>query len=143
MAKFMAVKDQTGALRPVDEQGEEYLKTAKIGDHFMIEAKFKRNGKHHKLGMMLLRAVFNNQDRYQGFEAFLNEVKILTGHVTTHVSASGQVYYVTKSISFESMCEAEFRTWKNDALNSVLEHFIPDMPQADRDRLEHYILTVG
>lgn len=137
------VKGPDGKLVPSGEADEEYLRRFKVGDVFKASVTMKRNGKHHRLGMLLLHAVFNNQDRYSSFDAFLNEVKILTGHVDTHVSASGQVYFVTRSIAFENMDELAFRRWKNEALNAVIQHFIPGMPQADQDRLMNHILAVS
>lgn len=137
------IKGPDGRLSPSAEVDSEYLQRFKAGCIFKASVTMKRNGKHHRLGMLLLQAVFDNQDRYTSFEAFLNEVKILTGWVNTHISLSGQVYFVTKSISFENMDELEFRKWKNEALSVVLQHFLPEMAEADRDRLEKFILAVG
>lgn len=136
-------KDPSGKWVAATRPDEEHLGAYKVGDVVKFSASKPRNGKHHRLGMMLLQAVFDNQDKYVAFEAFLIEVKILTGYVTTHISSDGQVYFIPKSIAFANMDELAFRKWKNDALNVVLEHFIPKMLEADRNRLEHYILTVG
>ena len=137
------VKEPGGKLTASSEADHEHINAYKVGDVLKAKVSKPRNGKHHRLGMMLLQAVFDNQDKYTAFKPFLNEVKILTGLVTTHISSDGQVYYIVGSIAFDNMDELEFRTWKNDALNVVIQHFIPDMAPADRDRLEHYILTVG
>ncbi len=141
--EIWCTKLPNGALMPHDERSVEYVGRFKAGSVFKLDATMKRNGKHHRLGMLLLQAVFDNQDRYTSFDAFLNEVKILTGHVDTHISSSGQVYFVTRSIAFENMDELEFRRWKNEALNAVIRHFIADMPQEDQDRLMNHILAVS
>jgi hypothetical protein len=91
--------------------------------------------------MALLREVFLNQDRYNCFESFLIEVKVVTGHVNTHISSEGVIYYVVKSIAFDQMDELEFGRWKNDALNAVFQHFIPKMSQEDQDRVINTILA--
>ena len=137
------MKGPDGKMYPACPISERYFERFKIGSVFKASVRMKRNGKHHRLGMMLLQAVFDNQDKYTAFEPFLNEVKILTGLTKTFITSTGQLYYMVGSISFENMDELRFREWKNDALNAVLERFIPDMAPADRDRLEHYILTVG
>jgi len=141
--EIWCTKLPNGALMPHDERSVEYVGRFKAGSVFKLDATMKRNGKHHRLGMMLLQAVFDNQDRYDSFDAFLNEVKILTGHCDMHVSSNGQTYFVTKSISFESMGEPEFAHWKNDALNAVIRHFLPGMAEADADRIEKWIMQVG
>lgn len=137
------VKAPDGKLAASSEADAEHIGAYRIGDVIKARVSKPRNGKHHRLGMMLLQAVFDNQDKYTAFKPFLNEVKILTGLVDTHISANGQVYYVVGSIAFENMDELEFRTWKNDALNAVIQHFIPEMEPEDRDRLENYILAIG
>lgn len=137
------VKAPDGRLTASSESDEEKLRSYKAGAIIKAKVSKPRNGKHHRLGMMLLQSVFDNQDKYQTFEAFLNEVKILTGHMETHVSIDGQVYFITKSIAFENMDEIEFKKWKNDALNVVIQKFLPGMSKADADRLEQYIFNVG
>lgn len=135
------VKDENGLLHPSAEADAEYLKRFKAGAHFKASVTMKRNGKHHRLGMALLQAVFDNQDKYLCFEHFLTEVKLLTGYVTTHISSNGDVYYIPKSIAFESMDELAFGKWKNEALSAVMQHFIPDMSPADQENLINYILA--
>lgn len=137
------VKGPDGALRASTETDEEAIRAYRVGDVIKAKVSKPRNGKHHRLGMMLLQAVFDNQDRYTSFDAFLNEVKVLTGHCETHISVSGQAYFVTKSISFESMDEIEFRRWKNEALTAVFQHFTPYMNESDRNRIETYINAVS
>lgn len=141
--EIWCTKLPNGALMPHDERSKEYADRFKAGSVFKLDATMKRNGKHHRLGMMLLQAVFDNQDRYDAFPAFLNEVKILTGHCEMHVSLSGQTYFIAKSIAFENMDELEFKAWKNDALNVVIRHFLPDMAEADASRIEQFIFAVS
>lgn len=137
------LKGPDGALHPSSEADAEHLRRFRAGDVFKASVTMKRNGKHHRLGMLMLQTVFDNQDLYSSFDAFLNEVKILTGHAETHISSNGQVYFVTKSISFESMDELGFRRWKNEAMTAVMQRFIPTMNEADQRRVEHFILSVG
>lgn len=141
MAELWLVKGPDGALHPSSDKEKEYLKRCKAGDVFVAEVKKKRNGRHHRLGMAMLQEVFNNQDRYDNFESFLNEVKILTGHVHTHISEDGQVYYIPKSINFAAMDELEFGEWKSEALTAVFNHFIPGMSQLDQDRVINNLLA--
>lgn len=139
----LVTKTKEGSLRGDSEADEQFLARYGAGELVEIVANKKRNLKHHRLAMLLLRAVFDNQDKYLTFEAFLNEVKILTGHCKMHISSNGQVFWITQSIAFDRMDEIEFRKWKNSALNEVIQHFIPDMPKADQDRLINHIFAVG
>lgn len=141
MAELWLVKGSDNVLHAAGEQDEEYLKRFKIGVHFKAEVRMKRNGKHHRLGMALLQEVFKNQDRYDTFEAFMIEVKILTGYVDTHISLDGTVSFTTKSIAFDSMDELDFGKWKNDALTVVFRHFIPGMDPRDQERVINNLIA--
>lgn len=135
------VKGLDGYLSPADDDSAEHFRRFKIGDVFEAKVVRKRNGLHHRLGMKLLRIVFDSQDRYSNFEKFLTEVKILTGYVDTHISQSGEIYYVVKSIAFDKMDELAFSKWKEEALTAVFEHFIPSMPKAEQDRVINNLLA--
>lgn len=141
MAELYLLKGKDGALHPSGEEDENYLKRFKIGDVFKAEVKMKRNGKHHRLGMAMLQEVFRNQDRYDSFDSFMIEVKILTGYVDAHISCDGQIYYSVKSISFEAMDELEFGRWKNEALNAVFSHFIPGMAEEEQEKVINNLLA--
>lgn len=141
MADLWMIKGVDGALYPSSEQEEEYLQRFKAGEVFLVNATMKRNGKHHRLGMAMLQEVFRNQDRYTNFEAFLTEVKILTGCAETHISLDGSVFYKVGSIAFDRMDELEFGKWKSEALTAVFEHFIPGMTQKDQDRVINNLLA--
>ena len=134
-------KDTNGNLCPSSDEDAEYLKRFRPGDIFSADVTMKRNGKHHRLGMALLRFVFDNQDRYTNFESFLTEVKILTGHVETHISSDGQVFYKVKSIAFDTMDELAFSQWKKEALREVFEHFIPLMGPSDQVRVINNLIA--
>lgn len=136
-------KTDDGILEGESEADCAFLDRYGAGELVELTVNKKRNLKHHRLAMVMFRAVFENQDKYTDFERFLIEVKILTGFVDTHISASGQVWYVVKSIAFPNMDEVAFRKWKNDALNAIFEHFLPAMNDADRNRLEHYLLALS
>ena len=79
-------KEEGGTLVAESASDQAFIDNLGDGELVEIEIEKKRNLKHHRLFMVLMRAVFDNQDRYTNFEAFLNEVKILTGFVTTHIS---------------------------------------------------------
>src|SRR5690606_1094517 len=134
-------KGEDGALHPADEDSEGHLKRFKRGAIFEAEVTMKRNGKHHRLGMLMLRMVFDNQSRIGDFESFLIEVKILTGCVDIHIAQGGAVYYIPRSINFQAMDELAFSKWKDQAMTAVFEHFIPGMPKAEQDRVINNLLA--
>lgn len=135
------VKGKDGALHAGDEESEAHFARFKIGDVFEASVTKKRNGKHHRLGMALLRLVFSSQERISDFESFLIEVKILTGCVDVHIAQGGEVFYLVKSIAFDKMDELAFSAWKESALTAVFEHFIPLMSKADQDRVINNLLA--
>lgn len=143
MAEVWASRGEAGVLIPYGDDSINYVAGLKFGEVVKISVTKPRNGKHHRLGMLILRGVFNNQDRYSNFEKFLDEVKILTGHVETRITSGGFVYCLPKSIAFENMDELEFREWKNSALQAVIDHFIPGMSRGDQERMMNHILAVG
>lgn len=133
--KFKMVKRPDGLLEAADDETADYLKQWKAGSVIEVDAKFKRNGPHHRKGMAILRYVFDNQDRYSTFDGYLVQVKILTGHCRTVISDGGTVYHELLSIAFDSMDEAEFTRWKRDAVTAIFEYFIPAMEPHDQDRV--------
>lgn len=141
MADLFLIKAEDGSLHPSSDVEREHLKRFRAGEVFLAKVTMKRNGRHHRLGMALLHEVFNNQDRHDIFENFLTEVKILTGHVETFVSSTGQIFYKVRSIDFTSMDEMEFTAWKNDALTAVFQHFIPDMTPAEQERVINNLIA--
>ncbi len=141
MAELWLLKAPDGSLHPAGEQDEAYLKRFKIGSTFKAEVKMKRNGKHHRLGMALLQTVFNNQDRYDTFDSFMIEVKILTGYTDTHISLNGSISFKVKSIAFDQMDELDFGRWKNDALSVVFKYFIPGMSPQDQENVVNNLIA--
>ena len=141
MADLWLLKAADGSLRASSEQEEDYLRKLKVGDVVAVTIRKPRNGKHHRLGMAMLREVFNNQDSFTVWEHFLDEVKILTGLVDTYIRPSGEVIYKVRSISFDKMDELEFSEWKDVALKAVFEHFIPAMNDRDRERVINSLLA--
>ena len=135
------MKALDGYLAPADADAEAHFKRFKVGDVFEAKVTKKRNGLHHRLGMKMLRLVFDSQEKYSNFERFLIEVKILTGYVDTHISMDGQVYYTVKSINFEKMDELAFAKWKDEALTAVFERFIPEMSRSEQDRVINSLLA--
>lgn len=138
--KLWVRKGLDGHLHASMPETEEYLRQWKVGADFEVEIKMKRNGGHHRKGMGALRYVFDNQDRITCWESFLIDVKIATGHVDTHISADGVVYFIPRSIDFARMDELEFTRWKNDALTVVFERFIPTMAASEQQRVIDHLI---
>jgi hypothetical protein len=135
------VKGLDGYLLPGDHDSEQHFKKFKVGDVFEAKVVRKRNGLHHRLGMAILRLVFDSQERYTVFEQFMIEVKILTGYVDTHISTDGVMYKIPRSIAFDRMDELAFAQWKEDAITVLFEHFIPGMPRSEQDRVIRNLLA--
>lgn len=127
MAELWMVKSLDGSVRPLHEEDAEFLKVFKPGDPFKVKTGKARNPQHHRLGMGMLRFVFNNQERYDTFEDFLVEIKLRTGHYREHITCRGFVTYVPKSVAFENMDESEFKIWRQKTIDVVLKYFMPEI----------------
>lgn len=75
------------------------------GEILEISVWFPRNSKFHRLHMRMLRTVWENQDRFDDFEAFRKWVQIGAGYYSTIPGPNGKDIDVSKSIKWNSMDE--------------------------------------
>lgn len=140
MTRVFVVKGSDGALRPFTDEDKAVIDKWSPGMALAVDIKRPRNPKHHAKGMAMLRFVFDNQDKVSQWEHFLIEVKLLTGHVDSYVTSDGQLMYIQKSINFENMDEDAFSEWRQNALQAVLDHFLPHIRDEERDRVVDTVL---
>lgn len=125
-SKFLAIK-KLGALRPIDDTGQEVL--GHLGDGEIIEVEFrkKRNVQHHRKFWALMTIVWNNIDhgRYPTVESLVAAIKISTGHREMITLPNGTEVYIPRSISFAKMDQTEFERFYDRMCDVIAEYWLP------------------
>lgn len=96
-------------LIPSSEDSVESWEKLRRGDEYTVEVKRARNPKFHRLAFGMIRAMFDNQERFENFNDFRRELNLLIDHYEEFISADGRVFYEAKSWSFADMDDLEFR----------------------------------
>ena len=125
MPEFLATKSLSGHIVP-DEDGQTCLKKIKQGKLFKVTITQSRNLKFHRKFFKLLHVAFENQEKYDDFEAFRYEVTLRSGYWREHIHVTGSISYIPKSISFSSMDELQFSELYQKAITVIIKHFMPE-----------------
>lgn len=123
-----------GALRPIDEAGEQALQKLKNGAVVTVEAKQPRNVKMHKLYFALVNVVFQNQENYETPEQLHNALKIAAGIYEPLTMPNGTVHKIPGSIAFHKMDQAAFGEFYNRVCDLVAKYFLPGIATEDLKR---------
>ena len=129
-------KTADGKLIPSSEKSIKIFNKVKIGDEVLVDYKAKRNTQFHKKGFALLNLVFQNQDRYTNLEDLRVEFRLKAGCYTEHISMSGIIVYIPKSMAFSEMCDNEF----NELYSKFIDIALKDFVKMDRKNFEESIL---
>jgi hypothetical protein len=114
----------------------------KVGDLVIFKANKPRNGKHHRLLWALIDLVWANlpeqyAEAFPSKKVLLDEIKFQTGHVETHRTLGGKTVYKPKSIAYDSMDQAAFGVFFDEAMDVVLKYFMPTVSRDEiRDEIE-------
>ena len=123
--KIVVTKRGTGILIASDEDARVVLARIKDGTDLMIEVRRPRNVRFHRLFFKLLDLIVENTERFGNVDEALLAVKIATHEVDTYIDAdTGQVYYIPRSIAFESMDQDRFRRLFNRALYVACDRWL-------------------
>lgn len=126
MSRFLASK-HLGSLKPVDEAGEEALRSMGQGEIIEVEIKRRRNIKHHRKYWALVTLVHQNMDgdRYPTTEDLHSALKISAGLRTRIELPDGTAGFIPGSIAFAKMDQAEFTKFFDRICDLVAKHFLP------------------
>jgi hypothetical protein len=133
VADLIMVK-KLGALRPVDDAGDEVLASLPPGDLIKVKITRSRNLAQHRKLFALLQLVFENQSIYPTVEALLTVIKVTLGHCDVVKLPDGQMIPVAHSISFTSMDQTTFNTFYNQVVDLVLLHFLAGIEKTELER---------
>lgn len=103
------------AFFPIYKSDIAVLQKCKYGKEILCYNKKPRNGKHHKLVFAMAKCVIDNSpeesivSRMTPYD-LIKELEYENGIIEMRMRLDGEVYYVPKSISYESMNEDEFES---------------------------------
>lgn len=129
------------SLVPDNEEARQYVQHLKFGEPVMVTVKRPRNIQFHRKFFALLNVAFENQDKYEDFEAFRKEVTMRAGYWEEHVHITGQISYTAKSISFASMDELEFADLYDKAVTAIIQHFMVGADEHELTRAVEEVLS--
>jgi hypothetical protein len=135
-----------GGWKPADPETEKANAAFALGEVCPVDIRKTRNPQHHKKAMAMLQLVYDNQERYPSFTAFLDEIKLKCGHYREHVNYKrntegeyvSSVVYIPESISFGSMDQAKFSGFYDKMVNVILTDILPGI---GKDELETEVLN--
>jgi hypothetical protein len=118
-------------LVPVDDEGIALLERLRRGQDVMVDVRTARNILHHRLFFAILNKLVENTDFFVGIEDALRAVKIGCQLVDTVIDDTGKVYYILRSIAFESMDQTEFSTLFDAAIKLVCNRWLVGTKEED------------
>jgi len=95
-------------LVPMDEDGRALMEKLAGGKPVMVNVHSPRNPRHHRLFFALYAKLVEGGVWEGDEESFLDWAKFGAGHVRRSIDHLGNMHYVPKSISFESMDQVKF-----------------------------------
>lgn len=121
----------------------EKLDAIRVGEEINAKISKKRNLRFHRKFFALLNIVAENmpehlERQFPTTDSILRELKMELGYYEEYVATSGLVYYVPKSIDFQSMDDLQFREFYNKAVNAVVRVFLPG---ADQEAIINHIFS--
>jgi hypothetical protein len=121
------------AFVPKDERARAIMSSVSIGDRVLLKVHKARNPEHHGLAWK----VFDKVGAAVGApaEKVLLWLKVATGRVDFERMPNGKVVGVPHSIRFESMSQADFQAFWDDAWPVITEQICPGLPQHEIDDL--------
>lgn len=105
-----------------DDSVENYEKL-KTGQIYSVELKQARNPKFHRLGFALVKAMFDNQERFTNFEDFRRELKIMTGCYEEYTRYNGETVLIPQSWSWADMDDIQFHEIHNKLLTIAAKRY--------------------
>ena len=95
-------------LAPAYENDAQLMEKMRVGSMYKAEFKKARNPEHNAKAFVLIRLIFDNQEKYTNIEDLRTELKLQCGSYHHHVRSNGDVIYIPKSWSFADMDQTEF-----------------------------------
>lgn len=129
-------------LVPSDRRTSEELRRYADNDIVRAVINRPRNPRHHAKLFAMLNLVWEStavQDKYPKVENLLDALKDATGHVEMFRKVDGEMLTKPKSINFESMDQAAFEEFYNQAVEIIATRIVPHL---DREDLERQVMEM-
>jgi len=116
-------------LKPVDEAARETFAALKAGQDVLAAVHRPRHIEHHNWFMAMLQKVAEAKGETQDY--LLAQIKIALGLVDFIRMPSGKVVAALRSVSFESMDQAEFAEVSVAAVRLICEQILPGLEPSE------------
>lgn len=94
--------------------------TMEPGECAVVEMRFERSGKFHRLHMAMEQAVFDSQERFEHFEQLRNWMKTGAGFVDWFPGPKGGIVPIPKSVAYSNLDDVEFHKVHEDMIQFLL-----------------------
>ena len=122
---------------PIDDQGSDFVKKMGQGDILPCKIWKPRNYGYHRKYMAMIKYLTKNCDKYNCDKAYIDELKLRTGHYDMHITSKGVQVPILKSMSFAKMDQVEFEKFFSKCIDVILQYFIP----GNRDDIVNGVLN--
>lgn len=151
MSDLVLIKTPSGALIAADIQTAECIARMKMG--VGMRGKFAKvnNPAFHRKIFALAHLAFEAWEpearEYKGeaiqknFDQFREDITILAGFFETRVRLNGEIRFIAKSWSFDSMDDIEKERLYNAIINVVLSRILTKYTRNDLDRVLDQVLA--
>jgi hypothetical protein len=123
MTTLVLIK-RLGALRAVDEAGEEALRAIAEGSQVKADITQPRNLRFHRWFFAMLKFVADNNPNFATSDDVLIYLKLKLNLFTPVIFPDGTTYLKPGSISFSRMDETEFRSFVKRCIDILAEHWM-------------------
>lgn len=119
-----------GALRPVDDGGQEIMSKIRDDEIVRVEVKRARNPRHLAKLWVLLKLVADNSPGFVDAEHVLDNLKIAVGHFDMRPGPHGS-YPKVRSISYAALDQSAFEAVYDRFLDVIVEKWLPHVSVDD------------
>ena len=106
--QFLLDGSETKIIVPAYETDEKAMGPLKCGNMYKADFKKARNPQHNAKAFVLIKLIFDSQEKYDNIEDLRTELKLQCGSYTHHIRSNGVIAYIPKSWSFADMDQIEF-----------------------------------
>jgi len=110
-------------LEPAYEMDADALDTLRNGTMYKADFRKARNPLHNAKAFVLIKLIYDSQEKYQNIEDLRTELKLQCGSYTHHVRTTGEVIYIPKSWSFADMDQTEFEELYDRLIDVAIENW--------------------
>lgn len=151
MSDLVLMKTPSGSLIAADSQAAEYIARLKMGVGVKFKVTKANNVAFHRKMFALANLAFEAWEpeakEYKGeaiqknFDQFREDITILAGFFETRVRLNGEIRFIAKSWSFESMDDIEKERLYSAIINVVLSRILTKYTRDDLDRVLDQVLA--